>query len=197
MIWEITAAQIQVKSMSTTLVPGLTFPSQSGGTSYSSPSALPTGGQLLLITDDLVSPADFLLHGAVNMFFKEHKTGRVVAVSSLDETHWKTVSQKLASPRLGLNLTPHLASNAFELLDPSRFFGSSPEAKGTLRRLYDEIYQRIPRTADASASPQLLVIDDISVLEWISAEPTAAIRFIRAIRHITISVRKPRVSKYL
>lgn len=93
--------------MSTTLVPGLTFPSQSEGTSDSSRSALPKGGQLLLITDDLVSPADFLLHGAVNMFFKEHKTGRVVAVSSLDEAHWKAVSQKLVSLRSVLLHTAH------------------------------------------------------------------------------------------
>ncbi|KIO22675.1 hypothetical protein M407DRAFT_245068 [Tulasnella calospora MUT 4182] len=118
------------------------------------------------------------------MFFKEHKTGRVVVVSSLDEAHWKAVSQKL-----GLSLAPHFASNAFELLDPSRFLGSSPDTQGTLRRLYDEIHQRIPRTADASRSstPRLLVIDDISILEWISTEPTTIIRFIRAIRHITAS----------
>ncbi|KAG8921311.1 hypothetical protein FRC01_000317 [Tulasnella sp. 417] len=168
--------------MSTTLVPGLTFPSRSGGAGSTSRSALPTGGHLLLITDDLVSPADFLLSGAVNMFFKEHKTGRVVVVSSLDEAHWKAVSQKL-----GLSLAPHLASNAFELLDPSKFLGSSPDTQGTLRRLYDEVHQRILRTADASTTPQLLIIDDISILEWISTEPTAVIRFIRAVRHITTS----------
>lgn len=83
--------------MSTTLIPGLTFPAQQEGASSSARSALPTGGQLLLVTDDLVSPADFLLYGAVNMFLKEHKPGGVVVVSSLDEAHWKAVLQKLVS----------------------------------------------------------------------------------------------------
>lgn len=91
--------------MSTTLVPGLTFPSHSEGTSGSSRSALPTGGQLLLVTDDLVSPADLLLHGAVNLFLKEHKNGRVAVVSSLDEAHWKAVSQKLVGIRSALRPT--------------------------------------------------------------------------------------------
>ncbi|KAG8943049.1 hypothetical protein FRC04_003260 [Tulasnella sp. 424] len=168
--------------MSTTLIPGLTFPSQQEGAGSSARSALPTGGQLLLVTDDLVSPADFLLYGAVNTFFKEHKTGEIVVVSSSDEAHWKAVLQKL-----GLNLAPHLTSNTFKLLDPSKFLEGSPNSLNPMRRLYDEINQQVLRPVDNSFTPQLLIVDDISLLDWISTESTEVIRFIRAIKHLATS----------
>lgn len=60
-----------------------------------------------------------------------------------------------------------------------------------MRRLYDEINQRVLRpidNSDNSLTPQLLIVDDISVLDWISTESTEVIRFIRAIKHVATSV---------
>lgn len=60
------------------------------------PNGLPLPGELLLITDELLAPADFLLHRYLNSHLKESQESPVVLVSiSEDIGRWKVIAGKL------------------------------------------------------------------------------------------------------
>jgi hypothetical protein len=59
------------------------------------PPNLPWPGQLLLVTDELSSPAEFILHRALSSHLKDSKNNKCILISvseSLDR--WKAVAMK-------------------------------------------------------------------------------------------------------
>jgi hypothetical protein len=63
------------------------------------PSELPCPGQLLLITDELASPADFLLHKFLSTHLKDPKDAKCVVISvSEDLARWKAIASKSVRP---------------------------------------------------------------------------------------------------
>lgn len=182
--------------MSTPIVPALSFrPDQ---------SSLPPPGQLLLITDHLASPADFILHRTLSIHLKELKNERVVLVSLTEGfDHWKAIaaksnvnlSQHLASKSLvfidGLLLSayriPHSDSESCDSLTCPPLLNSNDQS---LRELYDLIAKSLPTylpNDHESASRRTIIIDDISILELMGAHAVALTRFVRALRALCLA----------
>ena len=62
------------------------------------PCKLPSPGHLLLVTDELAAPADFLLHRSLGDYLKDNKNSRCVLLSvSEGMTRWKTIAAKSVS----------------------------------------------------------------------------------------------------
>jgi hypothetical protein len=75
------------------------------------PSELPYPGQLLLITDELPSPADFLLHKFLSTHLKDPKDARCVVISvSEDLARWKAIASKSVCQSLAWT---HVTSRSF------------------------------------------------------------------------------------
>jgi hypothetical protein len=89
-----TSAQIRAL-MSLPIIPGLSFASATQSAVASRRLDHPGPGHILLITDDLISPGEFLLHSAIAGYLKGNSNGKVLLVSSRDEVHWKTIESKL------------------------------------------------------------------------------------------------------
>ncbi|RDB27283.1 Elongator complex protein 6 [Hypsizygus marmoreus] len=138
-----------------------------------SPFNLPEG-ILLLITDELSSPADFLLHRHLASHIKEAKDGKTVILSvSEDVGRWKAVAAKS-----NINVSQHLDSGGLIFLDVLSQVRSSLEAgQPSLRSLMDLV---VPTLAP-SDSPLLVILDDISSLEWIGFSLLDITRFSRAL----------------
>ncbi|KAF8882007.1 hypothetical protein BD779DRAFT_1675187 [Infundibulicybe gibba] len=112
-------------------------------------------GILLLITDELPSPADFLLHQSLINHFKESKQPEAIVLSvSNDSSKWKTVAAKN-----NLNLSNHLLSKSLTLVD---------------------ILAADPRT-EINASQRLVLLDDTASLEWIGFTALDIQNFCRAL----------------
>lgn len=67
-------------------------------TSFSLTELLTSSGPLL-ITDQLASPGDFLLHQLLSEYVKNFPEGKCVIIStSQDLTKWKAISSRSVSP---------------------------------------------------------------------------------------------------
>lgn len=179
--------------MSTSLVPGLSF-----GPNLSS---LPPAGQLLLITDHLASPADFILHRALALQLKNtasHPQHVILLSIASDFTHWSAIAAKS-----NINLNQHLKARSLTYIDGLSLsaYRSTPlidsEKDGyvrcsplfstgsqepSLRGLYDIIAQSLLHVSDESLTSKLLILDDITILELIGVPSITVTRFIRALR---------------
>ncbi|KAF8999646.1 hypothetical protein BDQ17DRAFT_1308433 [Cyathus striatus] len=133
-------------------------------------------GIVLLITDELASPADFVLHRILASHIKEAKgsTNIIISVSG-DIQRWKTIAAKS-----NVNLIQHIASGAVEFLNVSEHTRLPENSqKGELRPLYEFVKNKLSQTKESSA---LVILDDISTLEWIGFPFLDLTRFIRALR---------------
>lgn len=168
--------------MTATLVPGL--------------CGLPPKGHLLLITDELSSPADFILHRALALYLKHphNPAHHVLLVSFVSEfAHWQAIASKS-----NLNLVQNLSAGSLTYIDalsisayPSTAHDPHTSQPGyitcpplfttkppSLKILYNLIAQSISH----SRTTELLIFDDISLLELIGIPPTSLSQFIRALR---------------
>ncbi|KAG8680705.1 hypothetical protein FRC09_018036 [Ceratobasidium sp. 395] len=170
---------------------GLTF--AAGGTR----SAAPQTGQVLLITDTPASSAQFLIHGLLQSQLKrEAELGGCILVSVDHElAHISAVAA-----RSNLNLQSCLRTRSFVHVDalsvshPPDGLGLAlaapgvivcPPLEASLRPLYDVIERAFTELAP-SAVKRLLILGDISTLEWIGTPPAEINRFVRAVRALAI-----------
>ena len=181
--------------MATSLIPGLSFSHNL--------SCLPLGGQLLLITDHLASPADFILHRALALQLKQVQPTthhpRVILVSiASDFAHWCAIAAKS-----NVNLGYHLKTGSLTYIDglslsayPSPELNATGDAddigyvrchplfeNGTrepsLKELYDVVAQSLQGNSDEAIS-QMVIMDDITLLELIGVPSIVIARFVRA-----------------
>ncbi|OCH89063.1 hypothetical protein OBBRIDRAFT_794652 [Obba rivulosa] len=140
------------------------------------PARLPLPRELLLITDELQSPADFLLFRGVFAHLKDTKNARcVVASVSGDETIWRAMAGKMS-----VNYAQCLASQRLVYLDAMAHAdvgAMSPSLVSLFRALQDTLDAQL---SDPDA-PTLLVLDDIAALEWMGVSELEVSRFARAI----------------
>ncbi|KAF6758969.1 hypothetical protein DFP72DRAFT_887126 [Ephemerocybe angulata] len=153
-----------------------------------SPFDIPSGA-FTLITDELSAPADFLLHGAVNACIKEHATkarvpglraksesgaGPTVLVlsSSVDLARWKAISSKQ-----NVNLAQHLTNGTVKFVDVACEEGGEMY----LSSVFNSISANVGSSSDV-LSERLVILDDVSTLEWIGFSPLDIMRFVRALR---------------
>ncbi|KAI0720905.1 hypothetical protein C8Q72DRAFT_788049 [Fomitopsis betulina] len=136
------------------------------------PAELPLPRELLLITDELPSPADFLLHKLLADHLK-HGSARCLILATLhDPARWKHIAAKSNA-----NLDQHIASHRLAFIDvPSRLRSSDT----TLRPLYDVVRTHL-QTDVADEGHTLVILDDVSALEWIGYSVVELSRFLRAL----------------
>ncbi|KAI0644708.1 hypothetical protein C8Q79DRAFT_791633 [Trametes meyenii] len=186
------------------------------------PDALPLPGELLLITDELLAPADFLLHRHLAAHLKESKSSKCVLVSvSEDIGRWKAVAQRsvrhtqyiilrhaavvnicgiLTAPSLvqNLNLTQNLDTGALTFLDAMSFVSPSLDERSDvpLKSLYQKIKKTLDDAQNGAESTVSVVLDDIAALEWIGISITDISRFSRALSALCRKLNASLVLRY-
>ncbi|KAJ7503120.1 hypothetical protein B0H11DRAFT_1987884 [Mycena galericulata] len=143
-----------------------------------SPFDLPPG-ILLLVTDQLSSPADFVLHRSLVEHLKSAKSSAkkakaIVLSVSEDLARWKAIAAKS-----NVNLDQQATSGAFMFVDvlervppPDNVSPAEP----ILRPILDTVVSALNDTEDA-----LVLVDDLAVLEWLGFSVLDITRFSRAL----------------
>ncbi|OSD04129.1 hypothetical protein PYCCODRAFT_1365097 [Trametes coccinea BRFM310] len=143
------------------------------------PSGLPLPGEILLITDELLAPADFLLHRQVATHLKASKVSKCVLISiSEDIGRWKAVAQ-----RSNINSTQYLDSGSLSFIDamPIASTAIDGESSVPLKELFQKISATLIQLSSESGIDLLVVLDDIASLEWVGIPAADVVRFARAL----------------
>ncbi|KAI0279896.1 hypothetical protein BGY98DRAFT_383154 [Russula aff. rugulosa BPL654] len=138
-------------------------------------SELLTSTGPVLITDQLSSPGDFLLHQLLSEYVKSSPDGKCIIIStSQDLARWKAISS-----RSGLNMAQKLEQGSIVFIDvPTQLPDLSP-SKGTLLPLLDLIRRYIETRR--GTTPTLLIFDELALFEWIGHSELDVSRFARAL----------------
>ncbi|KAH0589935.1 hypothetical protein H2248_000125 [Termitomyces sp. 'cryptogamus'] len=153
-----------------------------------SPFNLPEG-IVLLITDELSSPADFLLHQLVSSHLKDSKSAKSVILSvSEGVERWKAIAAKS-----NVNITQCISSGALTFIDVMSHVRSSLDSgQPSLRPLHDLLTSQL----NATEEPLLIVIDDIISLQWIGFSILDISRFTRSLRALSQQARSTLVIRH-
>ncbi|KAJ7655621.1 hypothetical protein DFH06DRAFT_1200535 [Mycena polygramma] len=144
-----------------------------------SPFDLPSG-ILLLVTDQLSSPADFILHRSLIDHLKRAKCAdapkkAIVLSVSEDLNRWKAIAAKS-----NLHLDQKAAADAFVFVDvlervrPPETDSSAP----ILRPILDAVVSAL---GIDGAADTLVIVDDLTALEWLGFSVLDITRFCRAL----------------
>ncbi|PPQ70457.1 hypothetical protein CVT26_013904 [Gymnopilus dilepis] len=155
---------------------------------------------LLLVTDHLAAPADFVLHRCVNAQLKElgrvrtnqgQGKGKVVILNVSEAVgRWKGVALKN-----NVNLQQHSDSGTLEIVDvlaeaqrSSEKDGNGQTLKGVLNHLSSSLdVGEGAAEEDGNTTEEgrkLVILDDVSMLEWIGFGILEVGRFLRALRGV-------------
>lgn len=164
------------------------------------PNGLPLPGEILLLTDELLAPADFLLHRHLATHLKESRGSRCLLVSiSEDIGRWKAIGSRSVScptsPRPNneylltnnfpqtLNLVPYLDSGALTFVDAMSFVSPSLSEKTEvpLQALFRQVKMILTRLSAEVGSTVSVILDDIASLEWMGIPAADITRFARAL----------------
>ncbi|RPD58667.1 hypothetical protein L227DRAFT_577033 [Lentinus tigrinus ALCF2SS1-6] len=140
------------------------------------PSALPLPGQVLLITDELLAPADFLLHRFLSDHLKESKHSPALLVSvSEDVGRWKSIAG-----RSNVSLAAHVDSGLVGVIDAMAHVVPALENDGQrpLRALFYAVRHKLDYPSDKKT---LVILDDVASLEWIGIPVEEVARFARVL----------------
>ena len=150
-----------------------------------------------MITDQLASPADFLLHQLLSEYVKSSPDAKCIIVSTAqDLAKWKAISSRSVSQRCsflraysclhlwstqGLNLTQKLDQGSIVFIDvPTQLPDLSPSDGGaSLLPLFDLIRNSVERLKGAQNT--LVVFDELATFEWIGYSALDISRFARAL----------------
>ncbi|KDQ23538.1 hypothetical protein PLEOSDRAFT_1079575 [Pleurotus ostreatus PC15] len=128
-----------------------------------------------LVTDELFSPADFIIHSHVAAQAKD-RSYRCLIVSMLpDVSRWKAIAAKS-----NLNIAEKVASGSITFIDvlplirPSRGEDSS-----RLHDLFDAVSSNLSRFNSEDSD---VILDGISSLQWMGIPSKDVVRFHRAVR---------------
>ncbi|QRV78379.1 hypothetical protein RhiJN_06394 [Ceratobasidium sp. AG-Ba] len=172
----------------------LSFPSgHNRDTSQRHP--VPQSGQVLLVTDTPASSAQFIVQALLQSQLKRESdtAGRGCILVSVDDdlAHISAIAS-----RSNLNLQNHLRARSLVYVDGSQLTLSHtttaqpgvivcPLIDTSLRPLYDVIECAFNDLAPTAAE-RLLVLGDISTLEWIDIPLVEIMRFVRAVRALAV-----------
>jgi hypothetical protein len=132
-------------------------------------------GVILLITDRLAAPADFVLHRSLATHLRERrKPSSLILSVSEGIGRWKALAAKL-----NLNLAHHVEAGSLEFVDVLAEIQPAPDRRQSLRLLIERVQGCLDR---AAGGPALIIVDDISTLDWIGFPLLELNRFLRALR---------------
>ncbi|ELU42376.1 hypothetical protein AG1IA_03591 [Rhizoctonia solani AG-1 IA] len=178
---------------------GLTFPPSRLGPAPTIGNTIrhfvPQVGQVLLITDTPASSAQFLVQAVLQSQLKREgeasaNTRACVLVSvDHDFAHISAVAARSVSPvKFGASQPlGDLADGVSAPDDRHTTAGivTCPPLATSLRPLYDVIQQALEQLSP-SATGKLLILSDVSSLEWIGIPATEVSRFVRAVRALAV-----------
>jgi hypothetical protein len=154
----------------------------------------------LLITDELPSPADFLLHQILSSQLKNPNCTRCVVLSAANDLdRWIAVAAKSVGPVAfylllsmltypkTLNLAQHLNSAKFTFLDILAGADPVESAAGCLKSVFDAVHSILSKE-DGNNSQSIVMLDDIVSLHWIGFPSLELIRFSRALHALCLKV---------
>ncbi|KAI9457416.1 hypothetical protein F5148DRAFT_984134 [Russula earlei] len=141
--------------------------------SFSTSQLLSSSGPIL-ITDQLASPGDFLLHQLLSEYVKNFPGGKCIIISTfLDLTKWKAIAS-----RSGFNLAQKLEQGSIVFIDiPTQFPDLSPSKGATFLPLLG----LINRYVGIKPVTCLVIFDELSSFEWIGHSASDVSRFARAL----------------
>ena len=158
-------------------------------------------GVILLITDQLAAPADFVLHRSLTTHLRERrKPSSLILSVSEGIGRWKALATKLvlihhfSRPSLhfnlfsmfqNLNLSHHVEAGSLEFVDVLALIQPTPDQRQSLRLLVERVQSCLDR---AAGGPALIIVDDISTLDWIGFPILELSRFLRALRAACLKV---------
>ncbi|KAI0745624.1 hypothetical protein C8Q76DRAFT_704213 [Earliella scabrosa] len=143
------------------------------------PTALPLPREIVLITDEILSPGDFLLHRFLINHLKGTKKATAILVCvSEDLTRWKSVASKS-----NVNLSTNLDLGSLMLVDVMSHLTPRVATEGypTLGELYKNIHSVLNIFSEDVEKNTLLILDDLTALEWIGIPTEEIARFARAL----------------
>ncbi|KIK64146.1 hypothetical protein GYMLUDRAFT_162044 [Collybiopsis luxurians FD-317 M1] len=144
-----------------------------------SPFDLPKG-ILLLITDELSSPAEFALHHCLISHIKEQTNSLNIVLSiSEDLTKWQSVSAKS-----NVNLSQQISAETFHFINVSLALENVKVAATPFYALYEQIASVFEKASPERSA--LVILDDISALEWMGYSISDLFRFCRALRALCL-----------
>ncbi|KAG2127464.1 uncharacterized protein EDB93DRAFT_1243704 [Suillus bovinus] len=134
--------------------------------------------RLLLVTDQLPAPADFLLHRFLHLHLKQSKTAKciVLAVSESLE-RWKSVASKA-----NVNVAH---SEFFQFID---VFDQHPPSQNRGVGHLNVISLNYRTREPMAKSIPLVILDDITSLEWLGISLLDLLRFTRALRTLCVKM---------
>ncbi|CAE6474731.1 unnamed protein product [Rhizoctonia solani] len=192
------------------VVKGLTFPPSrlsQAPTRSNIRHFVPQAGQVLLVTDSPASSAQFLVQALLQSQLKREGEafGRGCIIISVDHdfAHISAIAA-----RSNLNLAQSIRDGALVYVDalsqasqpPSNLDDGvgapdgppttpgiviCPPLATSLRPLYDVIQQAFERLSP-NAVGKLLILGDVSTLEWMGIPATEVSRFVRAVRALAV-----------
>ncbi|KAJ3754692.1 hypothetical protein EV360DRAFT_51138 [Lentinula raphanica] len=159
---------------------------------------------ILLITDQLHSPGDFALYRSLISHIKQNQNQqrysrlRVVISTGQHISRWDAILAKS-----NVNLSQQIAAKTVHFVDMS---SSIPQAqtevkgeKGQGGNPFSALYKQVAwlfeesetttehdPTHHGAGAGALVILDDVSVLEWIGYETMEIVRFCRALRALCI-----------
>ncbi|KAJ3890114.1 hypothetical protein GG344DRAFT_31036, partial [Lentinula edodes] len=140
---------------------------------------------VLLITDQLASPADFVLVGFVVEGVKGRGgsgSGMKLGVGSMSMARWGSVLGKY-----NINLTQHLSSGTIQFVDVVDVVSGSGSG---LRGVYERVvgfFQDGEGEGGVDGNSRIVILDDITTLHWTNlASPLELGRFCRALRGLCV-----------
>ncbi|KAI0686750.1 hypothetical protein BC835DRAFT_1378697 [Cytidiella melzeri] len=131
---------------------------------------------MLLVTDELASPADFILHSNLAAHLKDSDSRCVVLSASENVLRWKAIASKSS-----LNVPSMVSKGSLVFVDiEAELEQSGSTEQPSLRAIFD---RTVAHFADEARSllRTLLVVDDLSILEWIGFSTQEVCRFARAL----------------
>jgi hypothetical protein len=157
---------------------------------------LVTSSGPVVITDQLASPADFLLHQLLSEYMKSSPDAKCIIVSTTqDLAKWKAISSRSVSLRCGflrkyswlqllsmqgLNLTEKLEQGSIVFIDvPTQLPDLSLSDGASLLPLFNLIQNSVERQNDTENT--LVIFDELATFEWIGHSALDISRFARAL----------------
>lgn len=166
------------------------------------PDGLPLPGEVLLLTDQLFSPADFVLHRLLQAHLKGRSDSKCIILSAHNDlSRWKSIANKavrycfhfieIAIKRVfcqNLNLEQSISSDSLLFVDLVST-SASDQSLNTLKPFFDHVKNIIGSLNASTLSQTLILLDDISILEWIGVPVAELSRFARALSALCRKVR--------
>jgi hypothetical protein len=164
--------------------------------------------RLLLVTDQLPAPADFLLHRFLHLQLKRSKTAKCIVLAVSDSLErWKSVASKavrqvlviggrskcltVTSPQ-NVNVAQNASFQFMDVFDHQPLLADREQGnadKASLRTIYDLLSVKLSDSQVEGQTP-LVILDDITSLEWLGFSLLDLSRFARALRSLCAKVRR-------